>query len=72
MARRNVRGGAPAHIGHSGASSADDESAFRAFKREQWDNPEKRAGNISIVTSLTLFLGSIVAFRIAGEAIAPA
>jgi hypothetical protein len=49
-----------------------EENAWQRFKRMEWDIPEKRAGNISIITSLSLFFGSIVAFRVFGDALAPA
>lgn len=72
MARRNPKSGAPAHITHSLGGEPVEENAWQRFKRMEWDIPEKRAGNISIITSLSLFFGSIVAFRMFGDALAPA
>jgi hypothetical protein len=74
MARRNPKPGAAAHIAHSsvGTPAEETESVWQWFKRQEWDIPEKRVGNITIVTSLSLFFGSIVAFRVFGDALAPA
>lgn len=72
MARRNPKSGSPAHIGHSSVGIPAEESTWQRFKRIEWDIPEKRAGNITIITSLSLFFGSIVAFRMFGDALAPA
>ncbi|KAF8316175.1 hypothetical protein DL93DRAFT_2056569 [Clavulina sp. PMI_390] len=72
MVRRNAQAGAPAVVGRSVGGNPDDESAFQRFKRSEWDNPEKRAGNVNIVLSLGLFFGSIAAIRLFGDAIAPA
>lgn len=72
MARRNAKAGAPAHIGHPSMGPSEDESSWQRIKREEWDNPEKKAGNIAIATSLGLFFSSIVAIRLFGDALAPA
>lgn len=47
------------------------ESGFSRFLREQVWSPEKLAGNINIVTSLTLFFGSIFAVRTWGDLLLP-
>ncbi|KAJ7594479.1 hypothetical protein C8J56DRAFT_777132 [Mycena floridula] len=48
------------------------ESAFGRFLRTEVFAPEKRAGNISIATGVSLFLGGVAAIRLWGELIVPA
>ena len=48
------------------------ESSFSRFMREQVFAPDKIAGNLSILTAVSLFSGGIVAARLWGDLLIPA
>ncbi|KAJ7763133.1 hypothetical protein DFH07DRAFT_812854 [Mycena maculata] len=77
MARR----GAPANSGPAyvpqrpsqGRTLQDgNETAFGRFLREEIFAPEKRGGNLSLLTGIGMFVGGILAVRTWGELMLPA
>ncbi|KAJ6551831.1 hypothetical protein B0H19DRAFT_1031261 [Mycena capillaripes] len=48
------------------------ESAFSRFLREEIFAPEKIGGNLSLLTGVGMFVGSILAFRKWGHMMVPA
>ncbi|KAL1664518.1 hypothetical protein GGG16DRAFT_115245 [Schizophyllum commune] len=74
MARRSAPpNSGPAYIGRIPAAGgpADDGNAFTNFIREEITSPEKIAGNLSILTGVTVFLAGIFAVRTWGENMIP-
>lgn len=78
MARRSAPpGSGPAYVPKTNARAAvvpavpEDESAFGRFLRKEVFAQEKRAGNISILTGVSMFIGGIVVARTWGELIVP-
>jgi hypothetical protein len=54
------------------ADPAASESSFSRFMREQVFAPDKIAGNLSILTAVSLFSGGIVVARVWGDLLIPA
>ncbi|KAI4517958.1 hypothetical protein K525DRAFT_209724 [Schizophyllum commune Loenen D] len=74
MARRSAPpNSGPAYIGRIPAAGGpvDDGNAFTNFIREEITSPEKIAGNLSILTGVTVFLAGIFAVRTWGENMIP-
>ncbi|TRM56283.1 hypothetical protein BD626DRAFT_410432 [Schizophyllum amplum] len=73
MARRSAPpNSGPAYIGRIPVTAADaDESALSRFVREEITAPEKIAGNLSILTGVTVFLAGIFAVRRWGDLMVP-
>ncbi|KAF7368776.1 ATP-dependent RNA helicase MRH4, mitochondrial [Mycena venus] len=77
MARRSAPpNSGPAYIAPSQSQRrtlADPhESAFSRFLREEILAPEKRPGNLSLLTGIGMFVGGIMAVRTWGEMMVPA
>ncbi|EJT97011.1 hypothetical protein DACRYDRAFT_25425 [Dacryopinax primogenitus] len=70
MPPRRAAGRAPATISHAPGAPAN-ETAWQRFLRTEIYALEKRAGNWTYVTSVGLFVGSIVAVRLWGTGLVP-
>lgn len=62
----------PTYITHAGPGDVLEEGAFAKFMRTEVWAPEKRTGNLSLLTGVGLFFGSIVLVRNFGDLLIPA
>ncbi|QRW05874.1 hypothetical protein RhiLY_04873 [Ceratobasidium sp. AG-Ba] len=62
----------PAYLTQSGPVHDPNEGAFARFMRTEVWAADKRAGNLSLLTGVGLFFGSIVVVRNFGELLIPA
>ncbi|KAG8713646.1 hypothetical protein FRC11_011547 [Ceratobasidium sp. 423] len=62
----------PAYLTHAGPEADADEGVFSSFMKNEVWAADKRAGNISLLTGVGLFLGSIVLVRNFGDLLIPA
>ncbi|KAH7330560.1 hypothetical protein B0J17DRAFT_678598 [Rhizoctonia solani] len=62
----------PAYLTHAGPGADTDEGAFSSFMKNEVWAADKRAGNLSLLTGVGLFLGSIVLVRNFGDLLIPA
>ncbi|KAF5371392.1 hypothetical protein D9615_009673 [Tricholomella constricta] len=80
MARRSAPpASGPSYVPHPsqrraalGGAHDDDQSAFSRFIQNEILAPEKFAGNLNMVTGLTMFIGGILAVRTWGDLMVPA
>ncbi|EUC65730.1 transmembrane protein, putative, partial [Rhizoctonia solani AG-3 Rhs1AP] len=62
----------PTYITHVGPDADANEGAFSSFMKNEIWAADKRAGNISLLTGVGLFLGSIILVRNFGDLLIPA
>ncbi|KAI0762264.1 hypothetical protein C8Q74DRAFT_1206329 [Fomes fomentarius] len=72
MARRAAPGQSPFGVPQRRVAFDPNESAVSRFVREEILSPENLPGNLSILTSVVVFLGGIAAIRTWGELMIPA